>query len=64
MLDTKSETIYIEEAKRSNASHNCKIGAAIYAGFVFLSVLCIILPPYACPPKKTDEDSLDDFRAR
>ena len=64
VLDSKSETIYIEEDKRANAASNCKVGAGIYAGFVALSLACIFLPPIVCPPKKEEEESIDDYRQR
>jgi hypothetical protein len=66
VLKSGSDTIFIEEDKRSAAVHNCNIGAAIYAGFVGLSLLCIVLPGRLCPPKKDDNEflSIDDYRVQ
>ena len=68
MIRSGSDTIAIDEAKRANAAHNCNVGAAIYGGFVGVSLLCIFLPGLICKPKKEDEegllDSLDEYRVR
>ena len=69
VLNSGSHTIDIEEDKRSDAARNCFLGAAIYAGFVVVSVFCIVLPGRLCPPKKDDDDStevnlLDEYRVQ
>jgi hypothetical protein len=61
VINSGSQTIAIEEDKRDSAVKNCNVAAAIYAGFVALSILCIVLPARVCPPKKED-DSVDEFR--
>ena len=63
VLNSGSDTIFIEEDKRDAAAKNCNIGAAIYGGFVVLSLFCIVLPPRVCPDKKEDsEELMEDYR--
>ena len=58
VMNSGSDTISIGAKKRSNAVHNCWVGAAIYGGFVGVSLLCIFLPAVVCPPKKEEEQDL------
>ena len=65
VINSGSETIAIDEDKRSGAVKNCNIAAAIYAGFVVLSIFCIVLPARMCPPKKEEDPLLDnEFRGQ
>lgn len=66
VIKSGSETISIDEDKRESAAHNCNVGAGIYAAFVGVSALCILLPARLCPPKKNDDDRaslMGEYRA-
>ena len=59
ILKSGSEVIDVAtEEDRENAWHNCFIGAAIYAGFLALSLVCYFVP---CPGRS---DSAVDSRQR
>jgi len=59
ILKSGSEIIDVAtDADRERAWQNCFIGAAIYAGFFVLSLLCLFIP---CPGRK---DTTQDSRQR
>ena len=56
ILKSGSEIIDVDtEANRENATHNCWIGAAIYAGFFVVSVGCYFAPQ--CGSRKDTTDN-------
>jgi len=67
IIRSGSPVIHISDEKRDAASHNCFVAAAIYAGFVGLSLICIFLPSLVCPKKRIEEHHvpiLDEYRVQ
>lgn len=58
VLRSGSSSIAIDPDKRDSAAKNCFIGAAIYAGFVALSITCIVVPGFIKGKKKGEHDPL------
>lgn len=64
VLNSGSDAIDITEDERKSAANNCFYGAAIYAGFVIVSLGCIFLPPLLKPHADGELQSLRNVAAR
>jgi len=47
ILKSGSDVINIDPASKDQAGTNCYVAAAIYAGFLALSIVCIMVPSNA-----------------